>query len=158
MRSKGLWAFAVVGVLVLAISAVYATPQQLVLEVRVGEKGERGDTRAGEQHSITLDALREGKTKFWVEGKDDQMFLVDLTLPPEEIRSFAQGTALMVDAVPATKAEGDNDSAIDGWVVKTGAEVSMIVTLQLKQQGARVESTQGGLPAGSSGGGGGGGW
>ena len=86
MRSRGLWAFAVVGVLVLAISAVYATPQQLVLEVRVGEKGERGDTRAGEQHSITLDALREGKTKFWVEGEDDQYVRGFIVLDPEAPR------------------------------------------------------------------------
>ena len=155
MRSKSLWAFAVVGVLVLAISAVYAAPQQLVLEVRVGEKGEKGDTRDGDEHSISIDALREGKTKFWVEGKDDQMFLVDLALPPEEIQSFAQGTALMVDAVPATKAEGDDESAVDGWIVKTGVDVSMIVTLQLKQH-STAQPRQA-APAGG-GGGGGGGW
>ena len=152
MRSKSLRALAVVGVLVMAITAVYASQQQVVLEVRVGEKGEKGDKRDDDEHSITIQALREGKTMFWVEGKDDAMFLVNLDLPAEQIRSFAQGTALMVDAVPATKAEPGTESAVDGWIVKAGVEASMIVTLQLKQQAA-FESRRP-MPAG----GGGGGW
>ena len=154
MRSKSLWALTVVAVLALALTAVYATPQQFVLEVRVGEKGENGDARAEDEHSITIEALREGKTTFWVQGKDDEVFLVDLGLPPEQIRSFAQGTALMVDALPATKAEADDDSAVDGWIVKKGAEASLVVTLQLKQRGASIGPSQQLPPAG----GGGGGW
>jgi len=155
MRSKSLWALAVAGVLVVALTAVYAAPQQVVLEVRLGEKGEKGDKRDADEHSITIQHLREGRTKFWVQGKDDQMYLVDLALEPEEIRSFVQGTALMVDAVPATKAEAGDKSAVGGWIVNAGAEVSMIVTLKLKQQ-ATYESGPS-MPAGG-GGGGGGGW
>ncbi len=152
MRSKSMWALAVAGVLVLAITAVYASQQQVVIEVRLGEKGEKGDERDGDEHSISIQALREGRTTFWVEGKDDEMFLVDLELPPEQIRSFAQGTALIVDAMPAMKAEADDDAAVDGWIVKTGAEVSMIVTLQLKQE--RAGESRQPMPAA----GGGGGW
>ena len=136
MRSKSLWALAFVGALVMAITAVYASQQEAVLEVRLGEKGAKGDERGTDKHSITIEAMREGKTKFWVEGEGKQMYLVNLELPPEQIRSFAQGTALMVDAVPATKAEAGDASAIDGWIVKAGAEASMIVTLQLKEHAA----------------------
>ena len=158
MRSKSLWALAIVGVVVVAITAVYASQQQMVLEVRLGEKGEKGDKRDGDEHSISIEALRGGQTKFWVEGKHDTMFLVDLQLPPEQIRSFSQGTALMVDAVPAAKAEAGDESAVNGWIVKTGAEVSMIVTLQLTQQSADESGKANMPPITPPGGGAGGGW
>lgn len=154
MRSRSLWALAVVGVLLMTLTATYAAQQQqMVLEVRLGEKGEDGDKRDNDEHSISMRALQAGQTKFWVKGKDDQVFLVDLAVAEEEIRSFVSGTAMIRDAMPAVKAEGDSDDAVDGWVVEAGAEAPLIVTLQLKRQTAAPAP---GMP--SNGGGGGGGW
>ncbi len=154
MRSKSLWALAMIGVLAVTLTAVYAAPQEMTIEVRLGEKGDKGDKRDDKEHNITIEALRGGQKTFWVKGKNDAMFLVDMDVAPEEVRSFAKGTALLLDATPAIKAEANDESAVDGWIVQAGADVSMIVTLQLKEQVAYEPDMT--LPAPV--GGGAGGW
>ena len=124
------------------------------LEVRLGAKGEKGKELDEADHSIRIETLREGKTKYWVKGDDDKMFLVDLAVSEDEIRAFASGTALVVDAIPAKKAESNDDDAVEGWVAMSPAPDGepLVVTLQLKQTAERRNAPR--TPRA----GGGGGW
>ena len=132
MRRKLLWMFAIGGMAIVTMAAMQqSAPLQNAVEVRLGEKGAKGDTLGEPDHNITLEALRYGTTEFLVKGADGAVFIVDLNLPSSEILSFAGGTALIVAATPATEANDNDEGAVEGFVPAPGARSSLVVTLQL---------------------------
>ncbi|MFQ5745290.1 MAG: hypothetical protein ACE5HV_17180 [Acidobacteriota bacterium] len=152
MKSKSIWVVAVAVVLVAGISLAYANQTRTVreLEVKIGERGAKGKTVKSKDHSITLQALQQARSEYWVKRKKNRYLI---HLEREQIMDLAQGSTIVVDTVLAKETKDEDGKIQFVPVTDVDPEVpELVVSLLLKEK--KVSNRRPPFPGGSSGGGG----